>query len=292
MIKCKTCNEAEAKTKTGQCKKCWRRDYRQINKDKIRPVARAYYIKHRDKYNQMSREWTKKHGRGNRIESPQELEEKQLRRETRRLYPLKDKSCQFCPSQATHHHHYTKPIDVDCFWYVCTKCHNKIHHPEINGEIQITESVLKAMEMQKEIAKRRPPKINAIIEPEELLKILQVIRREHHKLAYLLAWYSGCKISEVLNLEPSDINWKDKTILIRNRNPSKNRIAPLPEVLKEEMLQMFPLKKLIQARALQKAFVKDCEKAGILEYKPSAHFQSLRNGNKCRSSTKSDMEDK
>ena len=131
---------------------------------------------------------------------------------------------------------------------------------------------------QTEKKERRKHKLPVAIEDTELLKIMKVARHKHHKLAYLLAWYSSCRISEVLNIEPRDINWQDKTILIRQGKNSKDRIVPLPEVFIEPMLELLPLKKLIKARALQKAFKLDCKNAGILEYKPSAHFHSLRHG--------------
>ena len=47
-MKCKTCKDRDAVTGTGQCKKCWRRDYRQRNKVHIRKVSHARYVENKD----------------------------------------------------------------------------------------------------------------------------------------------------------------------------------------------------------------------------------------------------
>lgn len=141
MTKCKTCKIVEATSKTGQCKRCWRKDYLRINKDKVRATARKWYILNREKSNRLSKEWTQKNGyKPNYVETEEDKKLKAIRRETRRLYKLGTAKCEFCPSLATHHHHYTEPIQVHYFWYACTKCHNKIHHPEVNGELIIDKT--------------------------------------------------------------------------------------------------------------------------------------------------------
>lgn len=126
--------------------------------------------------------------------------------------------------------------------------------------------------------KRRAKKLPVAVELDELVKIFKVARMPHHKLAYLIAWYSSCRISEVLNIEERDINWQDKTILVRQGKNNKDRIVPLPDAFRQEHLGMLPLSKICKARALQKAFRKDCLNAGLLEKKPTLHFHSLRHG--------------
>jgi hypothetical protein len=49
------------------------------------------------------------------------------RDKTKHSYPLKDKKCEFCSSDAKHHHHFTKPYEFNKFWYVCLECHRLIH---------------------------------------------------------------------------------------------------------------------------------------------------------------------
>jgi len=143
MTKCKTCNEREAVTGAGQCNLCYKRDYRRINKDKIKRVKERYYINHRKEFNERAKNWTKKNGyKPNRIETEESKRLHAIRSETRRLYKLGTAKCEFCNSLAKQHHHYSEPIQVHYFWYVCTKCHNKIHHPEVNGELIIPSSLL------------------------------------------------------------------------------------------------------------------------------------------------------
>ena len=127
---------------------------------------------------------------------------------------------------------------------------------------------------KKRVAKKLPVDVTQ----EELLRIVRVARFKHHKLAYFLAWYTSARISEVLSIEARDINWKEQTILIRQGKGSKDRIVPLPEAFIEPMCELLPLKKICKARALQKAFKKDCDKSGVLAEKPSIHFHSLRHG--------------
>jgi len=46
-----------------------------------------------------------------------------IKRETRRKYPLLNQSCEFCKKKATEHHHNTIPIKIDKFNYLCHECH-------------------------------------------------------------------------------------------------------------------------------------------------------------------------
>ena len=47
-----------------------------------------------------------------------------IKRKTRRLYPLKSKTCEICKiKKVTEHHHTTIPIEFDKFKLVCHDCH-------------------------------------------------------------------------------------------------------------------------------------------------------------------------
>jgi hypothetical protein len=49
-----------------------------------------------------------------------------IKRRTRIIYPLlKCLKCNYCKNPATEHHHYTNPITIDKFKYVCHPCHIK-----------------------------------------------------------------------------------------------------------------------------------------------------------------------
>ena len=125
---------------------------------------------------------------------------------------------------------------------------------------------------------RRAKKLPVFVSEEDLLAILRVSKHKHHKFAYMLGFYSGLRISEILNLEARDINMEQGTMLIRQGKGSKDGIAILPKFFRVEMFELMPLKKLIKVRALQKAFKKACLESGVLDKKPTIHFHSLRHG--------------
>lgn len=107
--------------------------------------------------------------------------------------------------------------------------------------------------------------------------MLRATNKMEHKIAYMLGYESGMRISEVLKLEPRDV-LEDK-ILIRLGKGSKDRIVPKPKNLKKSHLSYLPLRFSNYesgSRALQISFKLACKKAGILTNKPDAHFHSLR----------------
>jgi integrase len=129
-----------------------------------------------------------------------------------------------------------------------------------------------------EVKHRTPKRLPVFVSEKDLLEILKVSKHKHHKFAYMMGFYSGLRISEILNLEPRDIDMEKGIILVRQGKGSKDGIAILPKLFRKEMFELMPLKKLLKARALQKAFKKDCEIAGITKTKPTIHFHSLRHG--------------
>lgn len=126
--------------------------------------------------------------------------------------------------------------------------------------------------------KKRSKKLPVFVSEEDLLEIMKVSKHKHHKLAYMLGFYSGLRISEVLNLKPIDIDMEKGTLMVREGKGGKDRVSILPQFFREEMFKLMPLIKLLKVRALQKAFMKDCLNSGVLEKKPSVHFHSLRHG--------------
>lgn len=123
---------------------------------------------------------------------------------------------------------------------------------------------------------RKPKKLPVALSEDEFILLIKKSNMKHHKLAYLLGFGSGLRISEILNLQPSDCNFTNRSILVREGKGSKDRTVPMPKGFKEENLKLLPFKS--GARALQKAFKRSCQKAGLLKDKPSLHFHSLRHG--------------
>ena len=114
------------------------------------------------------------------------------------------------------------------------------------------------------------------ISEEEFNGILKVTKHIHHKLAFLLGWGAGMRISEIVNLKPTDVDFKTKQIRINEGKFSKDRIVPIPKNLKEHHLKHLPIK--CKQRALQKALVNSATLSGLTKKKPKVHFHSLRHG--------------
>src|SRR3990167_3526002 len=120
--------------------------------------------------------------------------------------------------------------------------------------------------------RKKTKKLPVAISEEEFFKLIENTKKKHHKIAFLLGFSSGLRISEVLNLEARHIIFKDKKLLVELGKGGKDRIAPFPKGFKEEYLKYLPLKNVCGVRALQIAFKRNCKRAGLLEVKPSLHF--------------------
>jgi len=114
------------------------------------------------------------------------------------------------------------------------------------------------------------------VSKDEYLEILKVTDFMHHKIAFMLAFESGLRISEVVNLKPEDISENLKQIRVNMGKNYKDRIVGLPLSWRSHLIRYIPLR--CQQRALQKAFIGACEKTGLKDRKPKIHFHSLRHG--------------
>jgi integrase/recombinase XerD len=123
---------------------------------------------------------------------------------------------------------------------------------------------------------RKAKKLPVAITKEEYEKLVASAKSPKHKLAFYLGFNSGLRISEVVNLQPNDIDLNSKRILIRQGKGSKDRIVPLPKGFLKKYLAILPLG--IGPRALQLAFKRAADKSQLLVTKPTAHFHSLRHG--------------
>lgn len=135
------------------------------------------------------------------------------------------------------------------------------------------------IENQEEVSqkvKKRGKKLPVAISEEEFYELIKHTNQKHHRVAFLLGYASGMRISEIIKLEPKNINLKERRILIEQGKGSKDRIVPLPKGFKNDSINCFPLK--CSVRALQVAFKRSAKKAGLLVNKPTLHFHSLRHG--------------
>lgn len=119
-------------------------------------------------------------------------------------------------------------------------------------------------------------KLPVAIDEQEFTKLIKHTKNPIHKIAFLLGFGSGLRISEITNLEKRDINIKERKILVRIAKGGYERIVPLPKGFKESHLKHIPIP--IGVRALQQGFKNSAARSGLLKTKPSAHFHSLRHG--------------
>lgn len=130
-------------------------------------------------------------------------------------------------------------------------------------------------EEPKEKKKRKRP-LPIFVEVEEYIKLLQYTRSMHHKIAFMLAFESGLRISEVMNLQKRDIDVENELVYIREGKGCKDRVTKLPVNWLPQHMDYIPIK--CSARAIQKAFEMYGKESGLYKKKPKVHFHSLRHG--------------
>jgi len=120
--------------------------------------------------------------------------------------------------------------------------------------------------------KKQKSRIKEGIKVEEFDKLLALVRKPWHKLAFILGYCSGLRVAEIVNLKPEDVDVNAKRIFVRGGKGGKDRVVPLPKGFSEKSMRLLPLKCGI--RALQKAFEVYSVRAGInsvIGYSTKAH---------------------
>ena len=125
---------------------------------------------------------------------------------------------------------------------------------------------------KKAVAKPLPIEVNQ----DEYVDILNNTKLMHHRIAFMLAFESGLRISEVVNLKKEDIHFGNKQIRINLGKNSKDRIVTTPLSWKPFHMDYIPMP--CKQRALQKAFIASAILTGLKKKKPKVHFHSLRHG--------------
>ena len=111
---------------------------------------------------------------------------------------------------------------------------------------------------------------------EDFIKIIKHTYHLRHKVAYLLGYAAGLRVSEIVNLKKEDIDFKEKRMMILNAKGGKDRVVPLPKGFRESYMKCIPFN--LTTRALQHAFGLACLRAGVKDIKPNVSFHSLRHG--------------
>lgn len=114
-------------------------------------------------------------------------------------------------------------------------------------------------------------KLPKSVRPEEFVKLIKKTKNKEIKLAFLLAYGAGLRISEVKSLRKEQV-LQDR-IQVLDGKGGKDRVVPKPKGFKGWMLTKLPVKKSI--RTLQRSFTEIAKKASL---NPDYTFHSLRHG--------------
>jgi len=132
---------------------------------------------------------------------------------------------------------------------------------------------------------KRNKRLPVVLSRNEIQKIIAVIQNPKHKLMLSLAYATGLRVSEVVNLRTGDLACDELTVHIKNAKGKKDRISIFPEklisditnLIKEKSVDSFVFESArggkLTTTSLQKVFRNALEKSKI--QKP-ATFHSLR----------------
>ncbi|MBL4695043.1 tyrosine-type recombinase/integrase [Candidatus Gracilibacteria bacterium] len=128
-------------------------------------------------------------------------------------------------------------------------------------------------------------KLTVVLTREDISKLIEVTENKKYSLMISLAYSSGLRISEVLNLKMKDIDLHNSLLTVRNGKGGKDRLTIFSAKLHEQLRSIFreispsdfifPSRRggKLTSRSLQKVFNNSLFRAGI--YK-DATFHSLR----------------
>ena len=78
-------------------------------------------------------------------------------------------------------------------------------------------------------------KLPRILQEDEVLKLFSMVYDPKHKMQLKLMYYCGLRVSEMLNLKKSDINFKEEVLKVVQGKGGKDRLIPIPKPLQMEL---------------------------------------------------------
>lgn len=128
-------------------------------------------------------------------------------------------------------------------------------------------------------------KLPETITEEELLKVISETKKPHHKISFALGFYECMRVSEIVKLQSTDVDYNQRLLHIREAKGHKDRNIPIaPEVQKG--LKHIPIN--CGVRALEIVFKKKCKEvlnkdlhfhclrhSGVTHYLVKKHWSSL-----------------
>lgn len=122
--------------------------------------------------------------------------------------------------------------------------------------------------------KRKSRKLPKCVRPEEWEKLTKAVVYKKDKIAivaFILAYGSGMRISEVLRC--SKEHFRDNSIFIPESKCGVERVVPLPKGWRKDFFNYLPIPR--SERTLQRKFKEYSKKAGL---NPLYTFHSMRHG--------------
>ena len=87
----------------------------------------------------------------------------------------------------------------------------------------------------------KPKRIYESIKEEDFLLLLKSTTKMRDKVILLLAYGSGLRLSEIINLQKTDIDVDSRNIFVRQGKGSKDRITILAKQFKKSYLEFIPI---------------------------------------------------
>jgi site-specific recombinase XerD len=134
---------------------------------------------------------------------------------------------------------------------------------------------------------RKPRILPVVLSREELDLLFNSTKNLKHRLMMKLAYGSGLRVSEVVNLQVQDMDFHSQVLRIRNGKGNKDRITILPKKLSDDLKKIIAYKNptdfvfeserggRLSKRTVQLVFL-NCKRK-VLVSSP-ATFHSLRHG--------------
>jgi integrase/recombinase XerD len=150
------------------------------------------------------------------------------------------------------------------------------------NEQEVLEKIKKLQEetriLKKTIPKRHKPQpLPKSIKDEEFIKVIKNLKNnksgKESKVAFLLAYESGMRISEIKHLQKEHIDITAKRIMVVRGKFAKDRVVPLPKTWKSWMMDYIPIKRTV--RSLERNFKLAGNKS---EIRSELVFHSMRHG--------------
>ncbi|MFA5173875.1 MAG: site-specific tyrosine recombinase/integron integrase [Candidatus Pacearchaeota archaeon] len=119
---------------------------------------------------------------------------------------------------------------------------------------------------------KKENKIPVVLTKQEITKLFDATENKKSKLILQLLYSSGLRVSEIVNLKPSNINFNENTGWVREGKGKKDRLFSISEKLSKKLKKyieknnwqyVFSQLKPLTTRNIQKIVQKATQKAGI-----------------------------